>query len=130
VEAVRIRNGPLIFRCRVDDDRGFPVLEIPEWMFDASVCCGMELGNRIAVGCEALRELQALLAEAQQSSWVPGGTDAEAAETERGSAPSVPDAGAEPGTAERNKPKDRESAGTNVARTRREIPRCGQGGER
>ena len=94
VETVRVRNGPVMFRCRIDDDRGFPILEIPQWMFDARLCCGMELESGIAVGWEALRDLRTLLAEAQQPSWIPGGADAEAVETARKSARSVPDAGA------------------------------------
>jgi hypothetical protein len=89
IEVVRIRNGLLVFQCRTDDDRGFPVLEIPRWMFDAGVCCRIEVSSGIMVRCEALRDLRALLAEAQQSSWISGGADAEVVETKRRSAQSV-----------------------------------------
>ena len=63
--------------CRTDDDRAFPVLEIPQWMFDAAECCRIAVSSGIMVRCEASRHLRALLAEAQQSSWIPGGADAE-----------------------------------------------------
>jgi len=38
VRGVRTRSGLKGLSCTLDDDRGFPVLEIPEWMFDAAVC--------------------------------------------------------------------------------------------
>jgi len=130
VQAVRIRNGPLVFQCRTDDDRGFPVLEIPGWMFDAAECCRIAVSSGIIVCCEALRQLRALLAEAQQSSCIPGGADAEVVETERRSAQSVPSADPESAAGVGNEPKDRESTGANAEGTRREIPGSTERGER
>lgn len=130
VQAVRLRNGPVVFQCRTDDDRGFPVLEIPQWMFDAAECCRIAVSSRIVVRCEALRHLRVLLAEAQQSSWIPGGADAEVVETERRSAESVPSADPESGVAAGSEPKDRESTSANAERTRREIPGSTERGER
>lgn len=130
VQAVRRRNGPLVFQCRTDDDRGFPVLEIPQWMFDAAECCRIAVSSGIVVRCEALRHLRALLAEAQQSSWIPGGADAEVVETERRSAESVPSADPESGVAAGSEPKDREPTSANAEGTRREIPGSTERGER
>lgn len=120
----------MVFQCRTDDDRGFPVLEIPQWMFDAAECCRIAVSSRIVVRCEALRHLRVLLAEAQQSSWIPGGADAEVVETERRSAESVPSADPESGVAAGSEPKDRESTSANAERTRREIPGSTERGER
>ena len=63
VQAVRIRNGPLVFQCRTDDERGFPVLEIPRWMFDAAECATMRTGELPYVNCEALRALKSTMTE-------------------------------------------------------------------
>jgi hypothetical protein len=130
VEAVRNRNGPVVFRCRVDDGGGFPALEIPTWMFDERACFGMELKISIAVRCGALRNVRALLAEAQPSSWIPGGTDEEAVETGRRSARFIPDTYPDPGVVEGTKPEDRDSTDANAARTRREVSPSRGGGKR
>ena len=99
-------------------------------MFDAGVCCRMEVSSGIIARCEALRELRALLAKAQLSSWIPGGADAEVVETERRSAESVPSAGPESGVAAGSELEDRESTGANAEGTRRAIPGSAERGER
>jgi hypothetical protein len=38
-----------MIRRRADEERGFPILEIPEGMFDAQVCAAMELQPGVAV---------------------------------------------------------------------------------
>jgi hypothetical protein len=58
----------------LDDARGFPVLEIPDWMFDAHVCARMELHDRPLVFCQALRDLKTLLVDLQQGSIANFGT--------------------------------------------------------
>jgi hypothetical protein len=88
------------------------------------------MSSGIMVRCEALRDLRVLLAEAQQSSRIPGGADAEVVETERRSAESVPSADPESGVAEGSEPEDRESTGANAEGTRREIPGSTERGER
>ena len=129
-QAVGIRNGAPLLRCRLDDARGFPVLEIPDWMFDAHVCARMELHDKPLVCCQALRDLKTLLVDLQQASWSPGGTDGSAVETERGAAKFIPDAAPEPGVAKGSERENCEAAGTHAAGARREILQRGEGGRR
>ena len=130
VKAIGIRNGPPLLRCRVDDARGFPVLELPQWMFDVHVCARMELHDRPLVCCQALRDLKALLVALQQSSWSPGGADGSAVETERCSAQFIPDTAPESGVVEGSERENREAVGTHAAGARREILQRGGGGRR
>jgi len=106
----------------MDIEPGFPVLEIPQWMFEAAECCRIAVSSGIIVRCEALRHLRALLAEAPQSSWIAGGADAEVVETERRSGESVPSADPQSGVAAGSEPKDGESTGANAEGTRRKRP--------
>ena len=130
VKAVGIRNGPPLLRCRVDDARGFPVLEIPQWMFDGHVGARMELHDRPFVCCQALRDLKTLLVDLQQSSWSPGGTDGSAVETERGSAQFIPDTAPDSGVVQGSERENREAVGTHAAGARREILQRGEGDRR
>jgi hypothetical protein len=61
VRGVRTRSGLKVLSCTLDDDRGFPVLEIPEWMFDAVVCDRLERAEAARVDIGALRGLRVLL---------------------------------------------------------------------
>ena len=130
VQEVGIRSGAPLLRCRVDDARGFPVLEIPQWMFDAHVCTRMELHDRPLVCCQALRDLKTLLVDLQQSSWSPGGTDGSAVETERGSAQFIPDTAPDSGVVQGSERENREAVGMHAAGARRQILQRGEGGRR
>ena len=130
VKAIGIRNGPPLLRCRLDDARGFPVLEIPQWMFDVHVCARMELHDRPFVCCQALRDLKTLLVDLQQPSWSPGGVDGRAVETERCSAQFIPDIAPESGVVEGSERENREAVGTHAAGARREILQRGEEGRR
>ena len=55
------KAGHAVYRCvleRTDESRA---LEIPQWMFDAAVCCRIALAPAPSVTCEALRELRRLI---------------------------------------------------------------------
>lgn len=127
VEAVRIRNGPVVLRCRLDEAQGFPVLEIPQWMFDAHICGRVDVRKDSVASCQSLRDLTTLLVEAQQASWIPGGVDAQAVEAEERSAQSIPDIAADSGVVNRSESENRELAGTNAARARGDHSQFGEG---
>jgi hypothetical protein len=61
VQGVRRLTGLKVLSCTVYDDRGFPVLEIPEWMFDAVVCDRLERAGAGSVNAGALHGLRVLL---------------------------------------------------------------------
>jgi len=76
------RNGPVCFRCHVDETLHQAALEIPDWMFD-SVWSTVSLVDSPIVGWEALRSLKLLLAAAsnddplvKEAQSFEGGTDA------------------------------------------------------
>jgi hypothetical protein len=46
VRGIRNRHGAEVFFCTTDDECEFPVLEVPQWMFDPIVC-----------GIQAVRDL-------------------------------------------------------------------------
>lgn len=54
-----VRSGVAIFRCRADDNKR--ALEVPQWMFDESACCRMQLAPRAIVTCRALYDLRELI---------------------------------------------------------------------
>jgi len=65
-EPVRIhrfseRNGLPVFHCSLDPSSDKRLLEIPQWMFDASVVCLVTLSSFPLASCEALRELKELI---------------------------------------------------------------------
>jgi len=76
------RNGPVFFRCHVDETLHQPALEILDWMFDSawSTVCLVEAP---IVVCDALRNLKVLLASGsnhdpmvKDAQSFEGGTDA------------------------------------------------------
>ena len=128
VQGVRTRHGVRVLSCTVDDDPGFPVLEIPEWMFDAVVCDRLERAEMSRVDTGALRGLRLLLdsikpaakevvLEDQHHSRVRGGADAKKIEVE--SVRAVPWGSAESGGAPRGPSEDDSSVGAPAARGRR-----------
>jgi hypothetical protein len=58
------RAGRVVLQCVRDELQGFPILEIPEWMFDCHACRQMELTEFPHVDCAALWALQQLLSAA------------------------------------------------------------------
>jgi hypothetical protein len=129
VEAEAIRSGAVIFRCRRDDGRGFPVLEIPHWMFDSQNCAAMEVRHNALVSCMALRDLQTLLDDARHPFWISGGGGhAEAVEEKQRSTQVISEISSESGVIEGSQPEDRGVAGANAARARGEMSARGEGG--
>src|SRR5262249_45585847 len=89
------KHGRGILRCRVEQDVRVGLLELPEWMFETAAGC-IQLAKTPAVGCEALRDLKAVLEGYQarsnrdgvvevqhQCSQPSGGADAEPTEQSR-----------------------------------------------
>src|SRR5947209_14249825 len=60
-----LREGAVACCLRTDSGQSQP-LEVPLWMLDPVVCGRMPLTRSPSVSCQALRELQALLASARQ----------------------------------------------------------------
>jgi hypothetical protein len=125
VHGVRIRNGMKVLSCALDDDRGFPVLELPEWMFDSVVCGQLERAEAARVNTRALRGLRVLLdsikptakevvLEDQHHSKVQRGADAKKIEVE--SVGTVPGGSAEPGGTPRSPSENDSSIGAPAAR--------------
>jgi hypothetical protein len=59
------RNGLPVFQCSLDASSDKRLLEIPQWMFDASVVCLVNLSSLPLVSCEALRELKELISPSE-----------------------------------------------------------------
>jgi len=55
------RGGSPVFQCSLDPDSRSRLLEIPQWMFDASRVCLIRLATTPVTSCEALRELGELI---------------------------------------------------------------------
>jgi hypothetical protein len=133
VRGIRHRRGGVALNCRADDDGASPVLEVPEWMFDSSVCSRVKQAGTATVDCRALQALRVLLAsrfgievevQTQHHPVIPGGADAKESQVERDSVKVVPAAPAESGSARRSSSEDRAPAGANAAPAR--GPRLGQ----
>ena len=83
------RGGSTVLQCVRDELKGFPILEIPEWMFDSNLCGRMKPAEMPRVDCAALLALKYLLSaatacshqdmvEAQHDSSSSGDADAQA----------------------------------------------------
>ena len=62
------RGGSFVLQCVRDELKGFPTLEIPEWMFNANLCGRMKPAETPRVDCAALLALKHLLAAATECS--------------------------------------------------------------
>ena len=62
------RGGVVVLQCVRDELKGFPTLEIPEWMFDSHLCDQMKPAELPRVGCAALLALKHLLLAVPESS--------------------------------------------------------------
>jgi hypothetical protein len=58
----------VVLQCVRDELKGFPTLEIPEWMFDLRACGRMKPAELPHVDCAALLALKHLLSTATGSS--------------------------------------------------------------
>jgi hypothetical protein len=61
------RGGVVVLQCVCDELKGFPTLEIPEWMFDSHLCGQMKPAELPRVDCAALLALKHLKASAISS---------------------------------------------------------------
>jgi hypothetical protein len=60
-----IKNGLAVYRCILEPAGGAAAsLEVPEWMFERAVCCGLRCAERPMADCAALLRLKALLSAA------------------------------------------------------------------
>ena len=86
VRGTRKRYGATVLQCTLEE-REFPVLELPEWMFDLSACSYLNIAVAARVSCGSLRALKTLLEsfvradaqaviEAQHHPFPSGGADA------------------------------------------------------
>jgi len=57
------RRGIATFRCRLCDQPEGKTRDIPQWMFDASVCSQMRMCEQLQVSLFALKSLASLLTE-------------------------------------------------------------------
>ena len=62
------RGGSIVLQCVCDELKGFPTLEIPEWMFNANICGRMKPAETPGVDCAALLALKHLLSAATECS--------------------------------------------------------------
>ena len=127
VRGIRNRHGLKVLFCVLDEEHEFPVLEVPEWMFDPVVCGRFERAERARVDGRALHELKSLLEsatprpeqavlEAQHHSKLWGGADAKEIQVE--SIGVVPSDSTESGGTPRNSPEDDSSLGADAAAAR------------
>jgi hypothetical protein len=86
IHGERNRRGAIVLICSAGDETKAP-LEVPVWMFDAAVCCGIRAGETAHVASEALCCLHKMLnsivgvIEAQHQSTFTGGSDAQTNES-------------------------------------------------
>src|SRR2546423_1950955 len=58
------RSGGVVLQCVRDELKGFPTMEIPEWVFDSRVCGRMKPAEFPHVNCATLSALKYLLSTA------------------------------------------------------------------
>ena len=128
----------VVSHCRIEENAEARHLEIPEWMFDSSICRRMQLAAVPTVSCEALLDLKSLLRcavlpdtdvvlQAQHRSLLsPGGADAKIIESQGHSIHSVSSTTQRSdlaGIASRNKTESSETFRATAARAHRKTPR-------
>jgi hypothetical protein len=69
VWGIRNRHGLKVLFCTLDEEHEFPVLEVPEWIFDPVVCGRLERAERARVDGRAPQELKCLLESAGGPPW-------------------------------------------------------------
>ena len=58
---VLLKHGDSVCRCGLEEERTRRTIETPTWMFEPAAWCRLHVTAVPTVGCDALRELQALL---------------------------------------------------------------------
>ena len=130
------RNGLVVSHCSIEENSELRHLEIPEWMFDPTICRRMQVAAVPRVSCEALLELKSLLRcallpdtdvvlQAQHRSLSPGGADAKTI-VSKSSVHAVSYTAQESGLAgiaSRNKTESGEASCATAARARRKTSR-------
>lgn len=122
------RGGGIVLRCVRDDLKGFPILEIPEWMFDFNLCGRMKPAQRPRVDCAALLALKHLLStatgcgqqdmvQAQQDSCSSGDADAQAESAQEPSRRVIFSSRETPRVTHRGAAKDGPTVGQDIERT-------------
>jgi len=122
------RGGGIVLRCVRDELKGFPILEIPEWMFDSNLCGRMKPAETPRVDCAALLALKHLLSaatecgqqdmvQAQQDSSSSGDADAQAVSAQEPSRRVVFTSSEASRIAHRSAAKDGPTLGQDVERT-------------
>jgi len=128
IRGVARRGGRVVRQCVRDELKGFPTLEIPEWMFDADLCGRMKPAEMPRVDCVALLALKHLLSaatecsqqgmvQAQHDSSSSGDADAQAVSAEEPSRRVVFSSRETPRVARRSATKDDPPSGQDVERT-------------
>ena len=122
------RGGGIVLRCVRDELKGFPILEIPEWMFDSNLCGRMKPAETPRVDCAALLALKHLLSaatecgqqdmvQAQHDSSSSGDADAQAVSAQEPSRRVVFSSSEASRVAHRSAAKDGPTLGQDVERT-------------
>jgi len=50
-----------VYRCSLEEKQEAPLIEIPQWMFEPDICCGVRSGEKPVVDLSALLDLKLLL---------------------------------------------------------------------
>ena len=122
------RGGSIVLQCVRDERKGFPTLEIPEWMFNANLCDRMKPAETPRVDCAALLALKHLLSaatecsqqdmvQAQHDSSSSGDADAQAVSAQEPSRRVVFSSSEAARVAHRSTAKDGPTVGQDVERT-------------
>ena len=120
VHGERNRRGSIVLICSAGDEMKVPV-EVPVWMFDTALCCGIRSGQNAHVTCEALRRLRKMLnsfagvIEAQHQSTLTGDPDAQTKDTSDNATRSVSIDFCERESASRNRSQTNSFAGPTVS---------------
>ena len=122
------RGGSIVLQCVRDELKGFPTLEIPEWMFNANICGRMKPAETPRVDCAALLALKHLLSastecsqqgmvQAQHDSSSSGDADAQTVSVQEPSRRVVFCSSEAPRVARRSAAEDGPTLGQDVERT-------------
>ena len=65
IRGLLTRRDRVVFRCTVENDPCRKSLEVPHWMFDRAVCCGMQLVDIPILRVCQLLSLKAMLGHAR-----------------------------------------------------------------
>ena len=131
VRGTRKRYGATVLQCSLEE-REFPVLELPEWMFDSGACSHLNIAVAARVSCGSLRALKTLLesfvhadtqavVEAQHHPFPSGGADAR--QTDRNSDRAIQAASQSSASSSGGQAEDDSSSGAITAAARSKTRR-------